>query len=116
MQRKELRTGSFAVHATRGIIRDQKTRRRAMLILLAVAVLMIVAGSTFGSSLLEPREYPGRFILYWLACAWVTVSALLLALFDVLMVRRQVRALREDLERQFAQRDPGDPPQRDDVS
>ena len=114
MQNKELRTGSFVVHATRGIIRDRTTRRRAMLILLALALLMIVAGSTFLSSLLEPREHPGRFILFWFACAWVTLSALLLALFDVLMVRREVRALHEELERQFANGQTVDPTRRND--
>ena len=111
---KKLRTGSFVVHATRGLIRDRKTRRRVMLILLAVAVVMIGTGSTVLSPFLEPRGYPGRFILFWLACAWLTVSALLLALFDVLMVRREVRALEEELQRQFSEGRTVDPTRADD--
>ncbi len=105
MEEKQLKTASFVVQATRGVIRDQKTRRRAMLVLLISSALMIAAGSTLLAPALEPHEHPGRFILFWLACAWVTISALLLALFDVLMVRREVRKLREDLKHQFDESD-----------
>ncbi len=83
---------SFAAHSARGIIRDQKTRRRVMLILIVAALLMLVSGSTFLRGVIDPHEYTGRFMLFWLACAWLAVSALLLAVFDVLMVRAEARA------------------------
>jgi len=38
-EEKELQRVSFIVHATRGVLRDQKTRRKAMALLLALAVL-----------------------------------------------------------------------------
>jgi len=51
----------------------------------------------------HPREHPGWFLLFWVACGWLTLTAFLLALFDLLMVRAQDRAarriLREKLDR-----------------
>src|SRR5881275_1839896 len=85
----------FAAHATRGIIRDQRTRRRTMLALVCVAVLMLVCGSTVLRELLDPREHARRFIFFWLGCAWFTVTALLLALFDVIILRVEGRAARK---------------------
>ena len=73
-----------------------------MFAVVLLALLMMVGGSTFLSSLLDPRAHPARFIVFWLACVWVTLSALLLAIFDALMVRRDGRALRENLQRQFS--------------
>ncbi len=99
---KSLRRVSFIIHATRGIIRDQKARRRTMLGLVAIALVLIVAGSTFLQSSLNPREHPLGFLVFWIICGWVTFSALLLAIFDLVMVRLEVhrsqRALREDLK------------------
>ena len=92
----------FATHATRGAIRDQVARRKIMFAAVLGAVALMVAGSTILRGLLDHREHPASFILYWLACAWLTVLALLLALFDVLIVRAQARAAREQLRDQFA--------------
>ena len=68
----------------------------------AVAVLILIAGTTFLQDLLNPREHAIRFILYWLTCAWFTVAALLLALFDALMVRAQARAARKMLGKEYS--------------
>src|SRR5205809_6448868 len=99
---KRLRTTSFIVHATRGVIRDQNTRRKAMLFLLALALLLLISGFTFLQSALNPQEHPWRVILFWIVCIWLTFTALLLALFDLLVVRLQARraerALREKFE------------------
>jgi len=98
---KRLRTTSFVVHATRGVIRDQSTRRKAMLLLLALALLLLIAGFTFLQPALNPQEHPWRMILFWIVCTWLTFT-LLLALFDLLVrrleARRAERALREKLE------------------
>ena len=69
---------------------------------LVVAVLMLIAGTTFLQDVLNPREHAVRFILYWLTCAWFTVAALLLALFDALMVRAQARGARKMLGKKFS--------------
>jgi uncharacterized membrane protein len=101
-EEKRLQTTSFVVHATRGVIRDQKTRRKAMVLLLALAVLMLLAGFTVFQSALNPREHPWFVILFWVACIWLTFTAMLLTLFDLLIIRlearRAQRALREKLE------------------
>ena len=99
-----LRIVSFAIHSARGLIRDQTTRRWAMFITLVVAMFMVFFGTTFLQPLLSPREHPGWFVFFWVTCAWFTVTALLLALFDLLILRVQDRAarkvLREKLNRE----------------
>jgi len=99
---KRLRTTSFVVHATRGVIRDQNTRRKAMLVLLMLALLLLISGFTFLQPALNPQEHPWRVILFWIVCIWLTFTAMLLALFDLLVLRlearRAGRALREKLE------------------
>jgi hypothetical protein len=80
---------SFVVHATRGIIRDQSTRRWAMFGTMLAALLLLFAGSTLLDSML--RVHPVWFILFWFVVAWLTLSAILLALFDLLVVRAQAR-------------------------
>lgn len=104
---------SFVTHATRGLIRDGGMRRKIMSALIVLAVLMLIAGSTFLQDLLNPREYALRFILYWVACAWFTIAALLLALFDALMVRAQGRAARKTLGKEFSA-DPSVSPEQDE--
>ncbi|HJT82098.1 MAG TPA: hypothetical protein VJ719_12955 [Chthoniobacterales bacterium] len=101
---KPLQTASFAVHATRGIIRDQKTRRRVMVMVLTAALVLMISGVTFLRSVLNPQEHPFWFIFFWLVCAWLTITAILLSIFDLLMVTRGARnaqrQLRQDMDQQ----------------
>ena len=99
----------FSIHATRGLLRDQRARRKIMAVSLVIAALLLVAGLTLLRPWLDPHEHPGRFILYWLACAWQTVLLLLLALLDLLLVRTQARAARKALQEQIS-RSPGQAP------
>jgi hypothetical protein len=73
-----------------------------MLLLLALALLLLILGFTVLQPALNPREHPWRVIFFWVACIWLTFTALLLALFDLLVLRLQARqadlALREKLE------------------
>lgn len=101
-QPEKLRTASFVVHATRGVIRDRAVRRKAIFVLLGAAVLMVVAGSTFLQGLLNPREHFGWFALFWLICGWLTITSLLLAVFDLLMLRAEGRAARRVLREEAA--------------
>ena len=98
---KRLRLAPFAVHATRGLLRDQQSRRKTMAVTLVIAVVLTIAGLTFLRPWLDPHEHPWRFILFWLACAWEIVLVLLLALFDLLLVRAQTRAAKKLFEEQF---------------
>ena len=99
---KKLRVAPFAIHATRGLLRDQKSRRRTMAASIAVALFLLVTGLTVFRSWLDPHEHPWRFTLFWLACAWETVLAILLALFDMLLTRAEERAARKALRGQIA--------------
>ena len=100
---KPLRTFSFVIHATRGLIRDHKTRRKTMFVAVLVAVALLFSGSTFLKPVLDPRVYPGWFILFWFACAWITLLAALLAVFDMLLVRAQARAAEKLLQKEISQ-------------
>lgn len=75
---------------TRGIIRDTATRRWAMFALVLVAAVMLFLGSTFLSNWLFAR--PILFGIFWIVCAWLTLTAIMLALFDMLMIRANARA------------------------
>jgi len=101
-EEKKLRALSFVVHATRGVIRDQKTRRRTMIVLLVAALLLLFAGATFLEAPLNPRQHPLGFLLFWIGCGWLTLTALLLAIFDMLILKLEGRrtqcALRENLK------------------
>jgi hypothetical protein len=99
---KRLRVAPFAIHATRGLLRDQKSRRRTMGVTIAVALILLVTGLTVLRPWLNPHEHPWRFILFWLACVWETVLAILLAIFDLLLTRAQEREARQALREQMA--------------
>ena len=68
-----------------------------MLFVVGIAALMVISGSTFLRPILDPREHLLWFLVFWLGCAWFTLTALLLALFDVLLVRAQARKAQREL-------------------
>jgi hypothetical protein len=99
---KNLRFVSFAIHAARGLVRDQNARRKTMFVVVIAALLLLFAGSTFLAPLLDPHLRPGWFIFYWLVCAWITATAALLAVFDLLLVRARGRAEKRSLVKQIS--------------
>jgi hypothetical protein len=102
-EQKKLRITSFATHATLGILRDRQTRRQVMFWTMLVAVVMLFLGATFLAPVLDAHVRPGWFILYWLACTWITVTAVLLAIFDLLVVRMQAREDKRRLNREMTE-------------
>ena len=102
---RKLRIAAFATHAARGLLHDRQTRRQVMFWVVIAALVMLFAGATFLAPVLNPRIRPGWFILYWVACAWVTVTAVLLALLDLLQVRVQSREEKRRLAREMAERE-----------
>jgi uncharacterized membrane protein YdcZ (DUF606 family) len=80
---------------TRGLIFDQHLRRVTMFYVLVAAMLMALAGDVFLADWL--RHPVVRFAVYWLACAWLTILAALLAIYDLLMLRVQHRLMRRKL-------------------
>ena len=59
------------------------------------ALLMLFFGATFLDKWL--REHPVIFAFYWLACAWATLTSVLLALYDLLAIRAGVRRAQRKL-------------------
>jgi protein-S-isoprenylcysteine O-methyltransferase Ste14 len=106
-EEKPLRTVSFIVHATRGVIRDHNTRRKTMLMLLVVAIVLLCSGSTFLQAVLNWRVHPGWFILFWLTCAWLTLTAMLLAILDLLIVKLEARKAQRLLRQGLKPSSPG---------
>src|ERR1051326_2578251 len=98
---KRFQAAPFTVHATRGILRDPKARRKTMAISIGVALIGLVTGLTVLRPALDPHEHAVRFVLFWFACGWITVTALLLALLDILLVRADARRARTILRKEI---------------
>jgi hypothetical protein len=92
----------FAVQVTRGLLRDERSRRKTMGFSLLFSLVMLTSGLTVLRPWLDPHEHPWRFISFWFACAWVTLLVLLLALLDLLLVRAQARAARRAFREQLS--------------
>lgn len=69
------------------------------------AVLMVFVGAVLIEARL--RAHPLLFLGYWGVCAWFTLAAALLAIFDLLVVRAAGRAMQRKLERELTP--PDDP-------
>src|SRR5438045_6673848 len=100
---KRLEVAPFAVHATRGVLRDPRARRKTMALLLAGALILIALGLFGTKTWLEPHEHPVRFILFWFACGWITLTAVLLALLDLLVLRTAARQARKAMREGMAE-------------
>ena len=71
-------------------------RRRALGVLFLLASLgMLVAGETLLRERL--RERPMAFLLYWMGCFGLVGLTFLIALVDLVVVRRRVRAEQREL-------------------
>jgi len=94
---------------SKGLIRDQRARRTVMFYSVLAALVVLFAGATFLDTWLRAR--PLVFLFFWGACAWVTFLAVLLAFFDMLLLRARARRERRRLEAEYLartqQHDPG---------
>lgn len=88
----------FVVAVSIGISRDQFQRRRVIFILLLGAMSLFAAGTFLLGGWFS--THPLAFAIYWLACAWILVCVILLAIYDLLLVIRRGRE-----ERRSARRD-----------
>jgi hypothetical protein len=89
---------------TKGVLRDTRLRRNLMLWLMLVAMVMLFLGSWLMSDDWA-RKHFWLYFLYWAVCGWITLAGVLLAIFDMLIIRATARALRIRLEREIAQID-----------
>jgi hypothetical protein len=72
-----------------------------MLFLLVIALLLLISGFTFLQPALNPQDHPWRVVFFWIVCIWLTFTALLLALFDLLVLRLQARRAERALREKF---------------
>jgi hypothetical protein len=93
---------NFVVPLTKALLRDQQARRQIMFYALIAAMLMLFFGATLLQGWL--REHILILLVYWFACAWLTILAALLAMFDLLMIRLAARAARRKLEAEYLKR------------
>ncbi len=89
----------FIIQVSKGLIRQQRARRLMMFYSVLVALVMLFAGVSFLEGLL--REHPFVLLGYWAACAWLTMLAVLLALYDMAKVRAEELRVRRGLEQHY---------------
>lgn len=85
----------------RAIAGNQTSRRRALFHLTLGACLAVFAGAVVVGRFLE--QHPWLFVFYWLGVAWLTLTIVLVAVYDALAVLADGRRARRDLERRLAQ-------------
>lgn len=74
-----------------------------MFFLTLAALLLAFLGSTVLWSVFV--QHPLFFAIYWLACAWITICVMLMAIYDLLMVIRSGRAARRAARREMTGRE-----------
>ncbi|MGB8353714.1 MAG: hypothetical protein WCD79_07505 [Chthoniobacteraceae bacterium] len=89
----------LVIQLTKALIHDQHARRTAMFGIVCVALVGLFAGTTFLSGYLS--ENPVTFLAYWAVCAWLTMAAVLLAIFDLMAMRMQLRREKRRLKEEI---------------
>jgi len=87
---------SFIILITKGILRDREMRRNVLFGIVMADLALLGAGSTLLDEWLG--AHPLLFLLYWGTCLWLTLTAMLLALYDLLLVRAEARRERQRLK------------------
>jgi membrane-bound acyltransferase YfiQ involved in biofilm formation len=89
----------FIIQASKGLVRDHRARRTLMFYNVLTLLVLMFLGSTLLWSWL--REHPLLFIGYWGFCAWLTILAILLALYDMAKIRLDAKRARRQLEEEY---------------
>ena len=84
----------------RWIARDQTLRRQAMFYVVLADLGLLFLGCTLFADFLQ-HDHPLTFMFYWAAVAWLTILSVLMAIFDLLLVRAAARASRRKLESDY---------------
>lgn len=96
----------FIIQVSKGLIRHQRARRLVMFYSVLIALVMLFAGAV--SDWPDPKDHPILFLGYWGVCAWVTLLAVLLALYDMVKVRAEAQRMRRDLAREHFEKETND--------
>ncbi len=91
-----MRNTTFAATIAKGIVRDRNARRTVLFFIVLGDILMVAAGAMPLAGWLG--ENPLLFLLYWGACIWLTLFSLLMAMYDLLMLRVERRRERQRLK------------------
>jgi len=86
----------FIILVSKGILRDRQMRRTVLFWIVVATLVMLAVGSMLLDGWL--MEHPVLFLLYWGGCLWLTVTTLLLALYDLLAIRSEARRERQRLK------------------
>ena len=89
----------FIIQASKGFIRDHRMRRTLMFYNALVVLVMSFLGATFFWPWL--REHTLFFLGYWAACAWFTILAACLAIYDLIRVRLEAREVERQIKKKF---------------
>lgn len=100
--------GSFVILICKGILRDRTMRRQALAYIISAALVLLGLGVAVLDGWLA--QHVLLFLLYWAACLWLTLTSMLLALYDMLAVRAELQKERRELRlRKLDSRDPDEP-------
>ena len=94
----------FILQLTQGLRRDARTRRTMMFYTTLASLVLLFLGAT----VLDARlvAHPFWFVAWWGVCAWLMLAAVLLAVFDLLMLRVAARRAKRDLAKKvFTEKD-----------
>ncbi len=86
---------------TKGILRNTRLRRNIMMWIMLAAMLMLFLGSWLIPDAWA-RKHVWLYFLYWAICTWLTIAGLLLAVFDILIIRAAARAMQRRIEQDIA--------------
>jgi hypothetical protein len=86
---------------TKGLLRDTRLRRNVMLWVMLTALVMLFLGAWLMTDEWA-RKHFAIYFLYWAACAWLTLTGILLAVFDMLIIRAAAKAMRRRIEEDTA--------------
>ena len=92
----------FIIQVCKGLIRNGRVRRTLMFYNVLVLLLLSFVGATFLWTWLQ--AHPLFFVGYWGLCAWLTLLAVLLALYDMATVRLEAKQARRQLEEEMLKR------------
>ena len=86
---------------TKGILRNTRLRRNIMMWIMLAAMVMLFLGSWLIPDAWA-RKHVWLYFLYWAVCTWLTIAGLLLAVFDILIIRAAARAMQRRIEADIA--------------
>ena len=94
------------------ILRTKRLRRQTLFYLTLAALVLVGAGGT----LLDPflSDHPWVFLVYWLLCGGLAVLLMLLAVYDILLVGRDLRTEERRLGREMLDKADAETPKEDD--